>query len=207
MKLSKTIIIHILFILTFFILTALRPIVAGTQYDLIAPEGELKRGDEIQFTVTIDTGSGASPTTAQIGLTYDTKYLEYKGTTPGDTYSTISAQETSPGKIFIMGQNPIDTSSDGVLAYINFKIIAAAPGSTQLCTLFAPSTTPAATPTTPPGTPQPTTPAPTSLPKTGNTSETTKLAVIGGIFLAITALITLLNLKLHSHNDLHRKLH
>lgn len=188
-------------------LTALRPIVAATQYDLIAPEGALKRGDEIQFTITIDTGSGASPATAQIGLTYDTKYLEYKGTTPGDTYSTISAQEISTGKILITGQNPIDTSSSGVLAYINFKIIAAAAGSTELCTLFPPDTTPTPSPTTPPGTPQPTTPPPTSLPKTGNASETTKLAVIGGIFLSITALITLLNLKLHSRNDPHRKLH
>lgn len=140
------------------------PSVFAIKYDLILPSGELTRGQQIQFTINIDS-EGTSITTTQIGMTYETTALEYVSTVPGDAMGTVSVSQLETGKILFSGTNPGGFSGAGTFAYVNFKIIAAASGETQLCILWAPQTNP----TTPPSQPTsaPDAPQPTALPRTG----------------------------------------
>ncbi len=132
------------------------------KYELIPPSGDLSRGQEIQFIINIDTES-ASITSTQIGMTYDTQYLEYLSATPGNAMNSISVTPLGDGKLLFSGTNNSGFSGQGVFAYVNFKIIAGSPGSTELCVLWAPSETPQ--PTSPPSTPYPT--QPTNPPPSG----------------------------------------
>ena len=118
----------------------------ATQFKLFAPSGTLERGQTYYFTIEVDT-EGESLTQTQIGLTYDTKYLEFEGATPGDTFSVVSSQNISEGKILITGSSDQEYSGSGTFAYAKFKIIANAPGETELCVLWAPSITPSEQPT------------------------------------------------------------
>ncbi len=66
---------------SFFVFTALlfafsKQTFAAT-FDLIAPSGTLTRGQDVVFTINLDS-QGASITSIQTGLTYDTQYLQYK---------------------------------------------------------------------------------------------------------------------------------
>lgn len=152
---------------------------ASTQLDLIPPSGTLKRGDDVQFTITIDTG-GAAVSTLQVGLEYDSAVLQYLNTTPGDTYQTISATPLNSKQILISASNPVGTSSQGNLAYVEFKIIADAPGETELCALFLPEATPGPSPT-----PGPSTVAPSSLPVTGEDGNGPTMIVMGAALLVV----------------------
>ena len=145
-------------------------------FDLIPPSGQLERGQEIKFTINIDT-EGKSYTSTQIGMTYDTQYLEYVSISPGDTFTTVSSQPQDGGKMIIIGSSTNGYSGSGVFAYVTFKIIAASAGSTQLCTLFNPDTTPTIAPTSPP--------KPTVLPTSGETNGAIKSFLIGTVFLAL----------------------
>jgi LPXTG-motif cell wall-anchored protein len=140
----------------------------ATTYDLLAPEGVLTMGQIVTFTINIDS-QGASITNAEIGMTYDTQYLEFQNITPGDAFPTVTATPASGGKLVISASSSSGYNGAGTFALVNFKLIAQAPGSTEICTLWAPSTSPtpqSATPTTSPN--QPTTPPlPTRLPTTG----------------------------------------
>jgi len=159
---------------------------AATQLDLIPPSGSLNRGDTIQFTITVDT-EGADVPSLQVGIEYDSIALQYLGTTPGDTYQTIVATPLDSKRILISASSPVGTSTNGNLAYVDFKIIATSSGTTELCTLFVPD---GPTPTTGPG---PTSaPQITSLPQTGESGNgpsvalfgTALLLVAGGLFVA-----------------------
>ncbi len=154
-------------------------------YSLIAPSGQLTRGQEIQFTVTIDTG-GAPITSSQIGLSYQTQYLQYIGTTPGEAMTQLNSQDIGNGKIILNGTNPAGYTGKGNLAYVTFKIVAEAPGSTELCTLFNPQVTPTAA--APTSGPIPTTVLPTRLPKSGVTANVS-MPVIGGILILASVVL------------------
>jgi len=150
-------------IFLFFVFQLLTKSVYATTFNLIAPSGELTRGQEVTFTITIDT-QGESLTSTIIGLEYDTQYLEFTSAEPGDTFASISSEEAGEGRLLLTGNSDPAFSGSGVFSYVKFKLIAQSPGSTELCALFNPEPTP--TPTTPP---QPTsTPVPTELPKTGS---------------------------------------
>lgn len=170
----KKVSVFVLILLSFFLIN--KSVFAIT-FDLIPPDGNLERGQEIQFTINVDT-EGKSYSTTQIGMTYDTQYLQYISISAGNTFSTISAETAGDGKLIISGSNNSPYSGTGTFAYVTFKLIATAPGSTQLCVLFNPENTP---------TPQPTTPQPTSLPKTGNINQVYKNALIGLFFIAIAS--------------------
>src|SRR6185295_11760111 len=71
-------------------------------YDLIPPSGELIRDQNVQFIIDIDT-EGTSVTTAQVGLTYDTQYLQYVSTTPGDAMNSISATPNGTNALILNG--------------------------------------------------------------------------------------------------------
>jgi hypothetical protein len=145
-------------------------------FDLIPPSGQLKQGQEIKFTINIDT-EGKSYASTQIGMTYDTQALEYVSVSPGDTFATISSQPQDGGKMIITGSSTNGYSGSGVFAYVTFKIIATSPGSTQLCALFNPDATPTIAPTSPP--------KPTALPTSGETNGAIKSFLMGTVFLAL----------------------
>lgn len=144
--------------------------VQAASYDLIAPSGTLTRGQDVQFTINIDT-QGQSLTTTTIGMSHKTDVLQYISTTPGDTFTTVEVKNQEGGKLIFKGSNPSGFSGTGTFAIVTFKLIANAPGSTELCVLFNPET-----PTQPP--------APTSLPQTGSIIQTNR-----GILLGVTLLV------------------
>ncbi len=151
--------------------------VFGMTFDLIPPEGELKRGQEIKFIVNIDT-EGKSYSSVQIGMTYETQYLEYISTSAGDTFTNVSADNLGEGKLILTGTSNSPYSGKGVFAYVTFKIIADAPGSTQLCALYNPDITPTA---------QPTRIIPTALPTSGIVGNVNKGIFVGVVFLFLSA--------------------
>ena len=160
----------------------------ATTFDLIAPSGELVRGQNVVFTVNIDT-EGKSLSSTLIGMTYETQYLEYVSTSAGNTFTTVSADLQGTGQLVISGSSTTPFSGSGTYAYVTFKLIATGPGSTQLCALYNPSTpTPTSppVPTTPPGVPTNPPVVPTALPKSGETRSAFQ-GIILSIFFLITA--------------------
>jgi len=192
----KKILITILLILGILIVPSS---VLATTFDLIAPSGEIVRGQDVKFTINIDTG-GKSLSSTSIGMTYETQYLEYVSTVPGNTFTTVSADVQGSGKLIISGSSTAPYSGSGTYAYVTYKLIATSPGSTQLCALFNPVETPTAIPqpTSPPDQPTytPYPPQPTSLPKSGETKSAFQGIVFATFFL-ITAAGGFLSLKKH----------
>ena len=140
----KKVIIYFVF---FLFLPTLFGSVNAIIYDLIAPQGTLRRGDQVQFTIYIDT-EGATLTTGEIGMNYEIQYLEYISITPGPAMISVVATSQGAGSFLITGTNTSGFNGNDAFAYVNFKLIADAPGSSQLCVLWAPPTSP--TPTSPP---------------------------------------------------------
>jgi len=160
--------------------------VLATAFDLIAPTEQLVRGQDVIFTINIDA-EGKSLSSTSVGMTYETQYLEYISTTPGNTFTTVSADVQDVGKLLITGSSTVPYSGAGTFAYVTFKLIATSSGSTQLCALFSPSTptaTPGPSPTLGPSpTGGPTSPpVPTSLPKTGESGSTVQGAILASLF-------------------------
>lgn len=184
MRIFKNLLIFLFGILLFL---SLGETTYAIRYDLIAPSGQLQRGQQVQFTINIDT-QGASITSADIGMTYDTQYLQYVGIVTGDAMSTVTANELGDGKILFSGTNNSGFKGTGTFVQVNFTLIAQAAGSTELCVLWAPSPTAQPTtspnqPTTPPA--QPTTPLPTRLPTSGAEFRNNLSIYAGFIFLII----------------------
>lgn len=144
-------------------------------YDLIPPSGVLQRGQDVQFIIDIDT-QGASVSNTQVGMTYQTQYLQFKSVSQGDAMTSVTSTEATTGTLLLTGTNTNGFTGTGTFAYVTFTLIATAPGSTELCVLFAPSVTPTPlTPTTPP--------QPTQLPKTGFVESRNTASVAGGVFI------------------------
>lgn len=122
--------------------------VSATSFNLVAPSGTLSRGQDVPFTININT-EGTTVTSIQTGMTYDTAYLEYVSAVPGNAMNTVTVDTSlGTGRVLFTGTNSTGFNGTGVFATVTFKIIAASPGSTEICTLWAPSITPS--PTTPP---------------------------------------------------------
>ncbi len=149
----------------------------ATSFDLYASTPEpYNRGQEITFTITINT-DGATLKNTAIGMTYDTQYLELINTIPGPTFSTITTDNLGNGKLVFYGQSSTGFSGQGKYVDVVFKLIAQAPGSTQLCVLWSPETTPTLQPTT---TPKP--------PQSGDGEKVLILSLIGGTMIAVASL-------------------
>lgn len=163
--------------------------VSATSFDLINPEGALSRGQDVIFTININT-EGESLGSSAIGMTYETQYLEYVSVAPGDTFSTVSADVQGDGKLIITGTSTNPYSGAGAFAYITFKLIATQSGSTQLCVLFNPQTsTPTPNPTTPPDiVPTDVTEPVTALPKTGESKPMAQGIIFATIFLGAASI-------------------
>lgn len=191
MRIIKKFIVFIVSILVpVFIFGTGAQYVEAASFDLIAPTGSQTRGQNVQFTINVDTqGQSLSQTT--IGLTYKTDTLQYISTTPGNTFQTVSAQTQDGGKLVFTASNPTSFSGTGTFAVVTFQLLSSAPGnSTELCVLFNPES-----PTQPP--------APTSLPKTGSTSDTNRGIFLGGILLVIATGA----LVFYNHKPYKRPLH
>lgn len=152
-------------------------------YGLIPPSGELTVGQNADFTISIDT-EGQNLTTATVGMTYQTGFMQYVQTTKGNTLDQVSAQETTPGTIIFTGTKSSGFTGAGDFAKVTFKITATSQ-TNEVCALFIPQSSPAPQPTSPPG-PQPTSPpaptqgpVPTALPQTGSSQNNSILFVIG----------------------------
>lgn len=177
-NMTKRIIISLVFFL-------LSPIMLGSvkaiTYDLIAPQGQLRRGDQVQFTIYINT-EGVTLTTAEIGFTYEIQYLEYLGITPGVAMTSVVTTPQGSGSYLITGTNISGFNGNDVYAYLNFKLIADAPGETQLCALWAPPTSPTPIPTiggrTPTPNPTLTTKTPTPTVSTSKPTSPTPLTTL-----------------------------
>jgi hypothetical protein len=115
----------------------------ATTFDLIPPTGQLQRGQDITFTINIDT-EGASLTSIQSGLTYDATLLQYVSVAPGAAMTAVTADTTTygTGKVLFTGTNAAGFNGTGVFATVVFKIIAQSSGSTEICTLWLPEPSP-----------------------------------------------------------------
>jgi len=176
-------------------LFAFVPPTFATKFDLVPPSGTLQRGQNITFTINIDT-EGTAITTIQSGLTYDSTLLQYVSVTAGAAMNSVVADTTTygTGKVLFTGTSNAGYNGTGVFATVVFTIIAQSSGSTEICTLWLPEATPTPAPSPtigPSPTPGPTLPPqPTALPVTGTTNTrntailfaVTFLVVAGGIF-------------------------
>lgn len=154
--------------------------VRALTFDLLAPTGQLQRGQDVQFTINIDT-EGASLASTQIGMTHKSDVIEYVSVSPGTTFTTVTADVQGDGKIVFTGTKAGGYSGSGTFAIVTYKIIATEPGSTQLCALY----NPASTPTPPPNATA--APIPTALPTTGYFDKTAKGAILGSVFFIVSA--------------------
>jgi hypothetical protein len=151
-------------------------------FDLLAPSGQLASGQDVRFTINIDT-EGHSLTSTQIGMTYDTTVLQYVSTSPGNSFTTVAADPQTGGKIIITGSSTSGYSGAGSFAVITFNIIAQSSGSTQLCALYNPAN------------PTPTSAiVPTNLPTSGSFAGSGR-NVIFGLAMIVVAAISLIYFK------------
>lgn len=187
--------ILVLFLVLGFFLV--KPIEAqAVKFDLIAPSGQLTRGQDVQFTINIDT-QGASITSQQIGFTYDTQYLSYVSVNPGTTMTSVTTSDQGGGRLLLTGTNNAGFTGTGSFVIITLNLIATSPGSTELCALWSPQPTPTTAPlvTSPP---LPTTPPP---PRTGSAGSTARGIILGGILiLGATGLFTYRKNLDHQHH-------
>lgn len=164
------------------------------RYSLIAPSGTLTRGQTVTFTINIDT-QGQTITNTQIGMTYETQYLEYVNTIAGDAFPNLTTTPQEGGKL-IFSATSSGFNGNTTFAQVNFKIIAQAPGESQLCVLWeVPNETPQ------PTSPQPTSPQPTALPTSGDSQLTKKLSLAGSGFFIFSLLGYLLSKNFFKPKD------
>ncbi|OGK63026.1 hypothetical protein A2334_01425 [Candidatus Roizmanbacteria bacterium RIFOXYB2_FULL_38_10] len=135
--------VSLFFIIAFFVSA---PSAFAVRFELVPPSGELSRGQEVTFTVNMDT-QGATINTIQTGMTYDTQFLEYVSSAPGAAMNSVTVDTSQgTGKLLFTGTNTAGFTGTGIYATVVFKIIAAESGSTELCTLWTPTPSPTPVP-------------------------------------------------------------
>lgn len=181
------------FIIIIFLILVPKFSYAKIRFTLQAPTKELTRGQTVTFLINVDT-QGASLSSTAIAADYETQYLQFEQAMPGNTFSVIKSSPLSEGLVLIEGSSDPAFSGQGVFAYLNFKLIAQAPGETELCVLSNPASTAITlTPATAISPPTPTAIVTTNLPKTGS-AKTGNIAKFFGITF-ITVALTALTLK------------
>ena len=174
--------------LSFFVFT---PSAFATTFNLVPPTGTLTRGQDITFTINIDT-KGAVITSIQSGLAYDATLLKYISVTAGGAMNTITAdsEKYGSGKVLFTGTNNTGYNGSGVYATVVFNIIAQSPGATDICSIWSPDPTPTPAPTSivptspPPATIPTLPPQPTALPQTGISDSRDTALIFAASFLA-----------------------
>jgi len=161
----------------------------ATRYNLVLPSGTFERGQNYDFTINIDT-QGATVNSGAIGVSYDTQYLEYVSVTAGETMTEVSSSPAGDGRLILNGTNSNGFNGTGIFAKITFKLIAQAPGETEICVLWSPEEQPTPTPTTISKPPQV-----TSLPTSGNMRKTVLGIILGTLFFFTFGSFFILNKK------------
>lgn len=134
----------VLFSLCAFSLVFLNQSAYALIFTIEAPGGTYVRGEEYDFTVTINTMGEAISTTSST-VTYDTQYLELVSVTNGNFFDSITHTTPTTGTVNIVGTSATAKTGSGNFAIVRFKLIAGTAGSTELCTV-APDTTPTTVP-------------------------------------------------------------
>lgn len=189
----RNIFLVVFFLLLTFFLLPMR--VFAVTFDLVAPSGQLTRGQSVSFTINIDT-EGTTITSSQIGISHDPAILQYQSVTPGNAMTEVEANPTDAGKYLLTGKNGSGFSGKGSFAVVNFKLIATAPGSSQLCALWTPT---APAPTSPP--------QPTALPRTGAVTQTMAMGIFGVGFSIVAAAAFIFLRKNEYKHPKNRKAH
>lgn len=162
-------------------------------FDIQAPTGTLTRNQDYDFTVTVDT-QGQPLTTTMADVTYDSTVLQLVSVANGNFFTNISYTQPDSTRVRLTGTNTAAKSGAGTFAVVKFKIIAASPGSTTLCTVSPVEPTPTLAPTVPVPTSPPVTsaPIPTTIPKAGAlTWQMGSLIALGLITLGVVGMMIL----------------
>lgn len=142
----KRLVLFFLFGALIFVVGMPKTAYAAVSFELVPPTGSLSRGQQVTFTINIDTG-GAAVTTIQSGLTYVITALQYVSSAPGAAMDSVQVDTTlGNGKLLFTGTKAAGFTGKDVFATVVFQIIAAQSGSTELCTLWQPQTTSTPTP-------------------------------------------------------------
>jgi LPXTG-motif cell wall-anchored protein len=152
-----------------------------------APGDVLTQGQVFDFKVNIDT-QGESVSKQEFLVTYDTRYVEFQdgGFLAGDFFDSVSYNKLEDGKLYVLAESTTPKSGTGLIAIVKLKIVATAPGSTNICAATPIEATPTPVPTTPVSVP--TTP-PTALPKTGSENNILVYSLFGISFIGMSLLI------------------
>jgi hypothetical protein len=203
--------LFILFIFVFFTFFSTFPKNAlAIGFTLTEPEPPFSQGQEVQFTVNVDT-QGETLTSTQAEMIFDTDYLEYVSITAGAIFPNVTGTVQEAGILSISAN--VDTGSSGVtgagtFAVITFRLIGSPQSEVELCALAevtptepvptSPLMTPICTatlvpqPTTPPVV---TSPPITTLPRSGTVENVLMLGVLGGFFTFFGTGLLLLKVK------------
>lgn len=167
--------------------------VKAVELSVEAPQEQLTRGQVFDWKVNIDT-QGESVSKQEFYFTYDTQYLELQSFLAGDFFDNVSYSKLEAGKLYVVAESTTAKSGSGLVAVGRMKIIAQAPGSSQLCAVIPITPTPSGQPT-PTGqlttTPGPTsvylttTPLPTRLPTSGGEGQLLSYTFLSLVFLGL----------------------
>lgn len=201
---SLKILFLILSISIFFLLF---PTVAfAVSFTLDEPTGPFSQGQEAQYTINIDT-DGATLTSTEANMTYDTQYLEYLSTSPGALFPNVSGTVVSAGNLRIaasVNAGEAGITGAGTFAFVNFRLIGSPQSDVELCALAtptptsAPTTLPQATTTpqlitSPALPPQESLPPVRTLPRSGTPENLLIIGALGVAFTSFGALLRKIN--------------
>lgn len=155
-----------------------------------APQEVLVRGQVFDWKVNIDT-QGESITKQEFYFTYEKEYVEFQSLLAGDFFDNVSYSKVEEGRLYVIGESSAPKSGSGLVALVKMKIIASAPGTSQLCAVVPITPTPTGQPT---NTPAPTSPQatstirPTVLPTSGGGGQLLSYAFFAVVFLVLAAI-------------------
>jgi len=152
-----------------------------------APQEVLIRGQVFDWKVNINT-QGESIKKQEFYFTYEKDYIEFQSLLAGDFFDNVSYSKVKEGKLYVIGESSSPKSGSGLVALAKMKIIAEAPGASQLCAVLPITPTPTGQPTATPAPTSPyatSTPRPTALPTSGAAGQVLSYAFFGFVFLVL----------------------
>jgi len=188
----KNIFIFVLVVILFCLIFITKNVLA-IDISTEAPQELLVRGQVFDWKVNIDT-QGESISKQEFYFTYEKDYVEFQSLLAGDFFDNVSYSKVEEGKLYVIGESSSPKSGSGLVALAKMKIIADAPGASQLCAVIPITPTPTSQPTV---TPQPTYPQatstirPTALPPSGDQGQLLSYVFFAGIFLVLATIVKL----------------
>lgn len=189
-RMRNILIIFVIFASILFYLIFITKNVLAIYISTEAPQEVLVRGQVFDWKINIDT-QGESIKKQEFYFTYEKEYVEFQSLLAGDFFDNVSYSKVEEGKLYVIGESSAPKSGSGLVAIAKMKIIASAPGASQLCAVVPITPTPTGQPT---NTPAPTspyatnTPRPTVLPTSGGGGQLLSYAFFTVVFLALAAI-------------------